>query len=295
VLAAAKFTDFVELAGKAAWPVAVVLLLVVLVRSKAGSAFLSGLGGRINSVKGFGVELNLEPDNAKQVKVDLEGQFAEYRTEIRKRFEALNYQYDVVRLRDRLVEKVLLPLRASDWPPTSRTAVERVAVAVRGHLEKREAVSIRCTIYVPDIVFADALYSLTNYYPGGGGAGGVYSIRFGIIGRQWRLGESTYDPEVLSDDHERDQRKLMGLWGMTREQANTKSADRSFLVVMLQHEGIEQGLLLVSSEQDHAFGDDLSIWKQVAAHECTQQLARQVALVNGQMRGRGPALKLFDV
>jgi hypothetical protein len=271
MLGTASFADFVELLGEVVWPALAAILLVTFVvwlrRSPGARRFFAGLAERITSIKGpGGFELNLKPESAEKAKSDLESQFAEYRVEIRKRFDALNYQHNVVRIRDRVVEDLLTPALRDD----------------EAHL--------RCIIYTPDIVFADALYALTDYYPSGGGAGGVYSIRFGIIGRQWRLRESRYEPTVPTDAHD-----LMGFWGMTKAQANAKSRDQSFLVVMLIHESVEQGLLLVSSESPCPFGKDPSICEHVTAHELTKALAKQIALVNGEMRDRGPALKLFDV
>lgn len=271
MVAAAKFTDFVELVGKAAWPMLVAILaaivLVWLRGSPAARRFFVKLAERITSIKGpGGFELSLKPEDAAKAKSDLESQFAEYRVEIRKRFDAINHQRNVLRLRDCIVEDVLMPLR------------------------RAKEVDLRCTIYIPDIVFADALYCLADYYPSGAAAGGVYSIRFGIIGRQWRLRESRYERIVPTDEQ-----TLMGFWGMTRAQANAKSRDQSFLVVMLEHESVEQGLLFVSSEKPCPFGEDELMWEQVAADAYTRELARQIALVNGDMRARGPALKLFDV
>jgi hypothetical protein len=256
--------DLIQLVGYLAWPVAALLLLAVFVKSRAGAAFLEGVAGRINHVKGLGFELDLAPESAGQVKVDFETQLTEYRVAIRKRFDALNHQHDVVRLRDRLVEDVLLPARRS------------------------EDVALRCTVYVPDIVFADALYRLTDYYPAGGDSGTVYSIRFGIIGRQWRLRESEYEPRVTTDPQE-----LMGKWGMTRAQANDKSGDHSFLVAMLSHDDAEVGLLLVACETESPFPSK-AILKKVEEHPHTAALAKRVALVNEEMRKRGPSLKLFD-
>jgi hypothetical protein len=56
---------------------------------------------------------------------------------------------------------------------------------------------IRGTIHVPDIIFKEYLYQLTKYYvltENGsrveGSPGRRFSMRFGIIGRAWRLKES---------------------------------------------------------------------------------------------------------
>jgi hypothetical protein len=257
-------SDVVQAIGFVAWPLAAVVLIGVILKSHAGSTFLTGAAGRISHVKGPGFELDLEPGHAQKIKVDLETEFSDYRSAIRKRFDALNHQHDVVQLRDRLAQEVLLPARRDDAP-------------------------LRCTIYVPDIVFADALYRLTDYYPTGDDSGGkVYSIRFGIIGRQWRLGEDRYEPKVTVNVED-----LMKDWGMTRAQANSKSTDRSFLVVMLRHDDANQGLLLVSSETECPFQYD-SIAESVRDDQRTRALARHVAHVNREMRKRGPSLKLFD-
>jgi hypothetical protein len=258
-------SNLVQIVGFIAWPITTLVLLFILVKSKAGSRLLENFGSRVSKVKGPGFELSLEQGSGERVKLDLETQFAEYRLEVRKRFDALNHQYDVIRLRDCLVEKVLLPAC------------------------KHDASDLRCTIYVPDIVFIDALYRLTDYYPAGGESGKVYSIRFGIIGRQWRLRESRYEPVVR-----RDKKTLMKDWGMTLAQANAKSRDQAFLVVMLKADDVEQGLLLLTSRQKRPFGRTQDIVERVAQSGHTDALARHVARVNDEMRRRGPSLKLFD-
>lgn len=258
-------SDLVQVVGFIAWPIAAVALLVILVKSSAGSGFLRDFGSRVSKVTGPGFELSLEQGSPERVKLDLETQFAEYRLEVRKRFDALNHQYDVIRLRDCLVEQVLLPECQHD--PSD----------------------LRCTIYIPDIVFIDALYRLTDYYPAGGESGKVYSIRFGIIGRQWRLRESRYEPKVTTD-----KQTLTKDWGMTPAQANTKRTDEAFLVVMLKADDVEQGLLFLSSKQPKPFGDTQAIVEVVKQSDHTSALAQHVARVNDEMRRRGPSLKLFD-
>ncbi|HWX46233.1 MAG TPA: hypothetical protein VNY52_13050 [Solirubrobacteraceae bacterium] len=251
-------TSLSELAGSL-WPLVVLICVLVLVMTKRGN----GVIRMIRHVKGPGFELDLEPDSAGQFKEDIEGVFAESRKTVRTRFDALAHQRNINRLRDRVAEEILLPAKRTN------------------------EMEVRCAIYVEDILFKDALYALTDYYPSGKHSGSVYSIRFGIIGRQWRLREGTYNPDVSIEPA-----VLMQDWGMTKAEANSRAVGKSFVVAMLRHEDVEQGLLFVAADEKDAFESD--IHQRIENSEVARQLGTHLEVVNREMRVRGPALKLFD-
>jgi hypothetical protein len=115
-----------------------------------------------------------------------------------------------------------------------------------------QATEIRSTIYVSDLLFADTLYQLLDYYPFAPGPHGrVFSTRFGIIGKAWRLRESQYKPFV--PERERD---LILEWGMTYAEAPSAGHGReSFGCIVLKGKsGDALGLLYVDSPQKDVFG-----------------------------------------
>lgn len=145
----------------------------------------------------------------------------------------------------------------------------------------------RCTVYVPDIVFKGALYRLLDYYPGGNGSGSVYSDRYGIIGRSWRLGEPLHEPTVPGD-----RKDLIEKWGMNREEA-ARQEDKSFATVLLREDREKPpvGLLYVESEGG-VLADDLCA--RLESDPKVIALTEAVARLMAQMRGRGPSLELFQ-
>jgi hypothetical protein len=249
----------VELVKEAVWPI-VVLVCVGALFTKPGKDLLS----RITHFKGpGGLELDLQPENAGEVKVSLEKNFAEYRDAVKKRFDRLISQYDIVRLRDKIAEEIIRPACHQD-------------------------AEIRCVIYVRDVLLEDALYALTDYYPSGKEAGKVYSIRFGIIGRQWRLRKSVYESSVDTDSN-----TLVHDWGMTAAEAAQRTWYESCVVVMLKHEEMEQGLLFVGSNMKEAFGD-LPIADEIEKSEYATRLGQRLELINEEMGRSAIRLRLFE-
>jgi hypothetical protein len=249
----------VELVNAAVWPI-VVLVCVGVLFTKSGKDLLS----RITHFKApGGLEFDLQPENAGEVKVSLEKNFAEYRAVVKKRFDRLISQYDIVRLRDKIAEEIIRP--------TCRKDAE-----------------IRCVIYVRDVLLEDALYALTDYYPSGKEAGKVYSIRFGIIGRQWRLRKGVYEPSV---DVERN--TLVHNWGMTTVEAVKRTWYESCVVAMLKYKGMEQGLLFVGSNKKEAFGED-PIADKIEKSKYAARLGRRLELINEEMGRSAIRLRLFE-
>jgi hypothetical protein len=116
----------------------------------------------------------------------------------------------------------------------------------------------RCTLHVPDLVFADTLYQLLDYVPTGTGRGRIFSIRYGLIGRVWRSRMSDIQRFKLITVQGRqvvDQNELVRVWGMSRREAQTAAAGRGrFLCVMLTNaEGDPVGLFYMDSKDPLGF------------------------------------------
>jgi hypothetical protein len=119
---------------------------------------------------------------------------------------------------------------------------------------------IRCTIYIPDALFAESLYQLTDYYPvqATGGRGRTFSSRYGIIGKAWRLRESQHASSVPTDE-----RDLILGWGMNREEAQRAGhGKQSFGCIVLKGTRSPLGMLYFDSPLPNAFGDDKQ-WEQL--------------------------------
>jgi hypothetical protein len=168
---------------------------------------------------------------------------------------------------------------------------------------------LRATVYVPDIVFENYLYQLTDYFPdpgAGGKAGRLFSQRFGIIGRAWRLSEPMGRGNVIHSADNKE-RQLVEHWGMTYEEAlrsHSRQNPADACVILRgeqaddsngeQHqENLPTGLLFIDSKTIDAFGNDqkaTDVARQLGATPEAQSLAR--ALYRAMSPLRLPRIKI---
>jgi hypothetical protein len=125
---------------------------------------------------------------------------------------------------------------------------------VIGRVVNLKTARVRSTIYVADLLFADSLYQLLDYYPSADGPHGrVFSARYGIIGKAWRLQESDYDPSVTKNENE-----LKKGWGMTSAEAPSAGhGKQSFACIAFKRTGRQGmlGLLYLDSPEGAIFGN----------------------------------------
>jgi GAF domain-containing protein len=258
-------SDIVGALDAVVWPALIGgFLLVLLVSTQAREAF-GGLTRRVTQVKALGVEVALDSDKAAEAKASLEEIFSAYRARITTEFS-----------RQRIVH---------DLDARCRAVVEHVVVPYLDARGMREA-NFRCTVHVPDVLFIDRLYQLLDYYPnpgsGGGGAGRTFDIRFGIVGRTWRLEE----PQVKSS-LDANLAELIDEWGMTQEEARAAGQGRkSFVCVPLASEGRAIGLLYLDAKEPDTFDD--GIGELISDAESTQRLGVAVDKALTYMRERAP-------
>src|SRR4029077_20924802 len=132
--------------------------------------------------------------------------------------------------------------------------LEDVIDEMRKVIDKRKPIKdLRCTLHVPDILFADTLYQLVDYYPRWGGRGRPFSSRFGIIGLCWRSREDQIQGAVPIDPQE-----LVRKWGMTHEEAVASGGGRqSFLALLLSDvSDTHVAILYMDATEKDAFGAD---------------------------------------
>jgi hypothetical protein len=197
-----------------------------LARGFFGFSESRGIQG-LRSFKAIGVEFTLDPGNAR---------------ELRAKSTAL-----VLGDYDRKANNAVAHRQI--WHQFQRIIEDVVRPAARS--------GFRATIHIPDMLDPQSLYQLVDYIhvnePKGpiGARGRRHSIRFGIIGRAWRLGQSDYDPQVSTVVDE-----LVEKWGMTRDEAERAGRGRqSFAVILLRDTtGSCPGLIFIDSQESGLFG-----------------------------------------
>jgi hypothetical protein len=256
-------SELAQLVSSLAWPVAVVVMLLILTTQR-GRLLLRPVLRRLRKISGpGGWAVELSEDAAAETKADVEGAIRSYGPVLDLEFERLAYAEGI---RGRL-----------------ETAVRE---GLRDH--ERNANGFRATVHIEDALIRNALYQLTDYWPSGPGVGRRFSVRFGMLGRSWRLGRSLYAPEVPNTEDE-----LIEVWGMTRAQAATAAVGRrSFVCVLLRHRGQPVGILFLDAIPPHAFDDGVE--QRLDQREETHELAAAVGRVRAAIAGKGPGLKLLS-
>ncbi len=192
------------------WPALVLfVLLFAPLRRALATAFANTLS-TLRSLKVAGLELSLDPEAAqvmaaKSTVVVQDAYEHEADDEVRRRRVWEKFTW--------IVEEAVRPLA-------------------------QPGAGFRSTIHIKDVLQPESLYQLVEYVhvsePRGArkSRGGRYSIRFGIIGRAWRLRASEYEACVPTDPTE-----LVRTWGMTAEEADRAGRGRqSFAVILLYPE-----------------------------------------------------------
>ncbi|MGH3628058.1 MAG: hypothetical protein ACRDRL_11550 [Sciscionella sp.] len=255
----------------ALWPLVAFAAILLLFLSHTGKQFLSGVGSGLRRVKLGQFELELNPDTAPQVKAGLEVALATYRDDVQRQFD-ISIQAHNLEVRRDAVARTVVSVAATNLPANQQPG--------------GGAASIRCTVYAPDSLIADALYCLLNYWPRGDRpAGEAFSARYGIIGRCWRLGKSE------AENVPADQDRLVGEWGMTRNEARDRATTpKSYLAVLLTHERAPVGVLYADGPLGAFKMEDCS---SVSDAEATRDLAATLARVLEDVSKIQPRVHVF--
>jgi hypothetical protein len=252
------------------WPLFATGVIVFLATSR-GRALVSQAFGRVTRMSALGLELEFNPERARQIERTLESKFDEYLAEELDEFDRIVRERGISRLRDRLATECIEPL-----------------------LIEAARQEFRCTLYVQDLIFDEGLYQLLDYFPTGGGRGRVITKRFGLVGRAFRAEESQTDDEVPATTE-----GLVVQWGMTIDEALRAGKNRhSFSCVILKDSGgVPIGGVYVDAVPQKAFGENESARSDfelaIADFAESKGLTAALAEVARDLRWRGPRIQLF--
>jgi len=177
---------------------------------------------------------------------------------------------------------------------------ELVAAIIKSRMAqdptKNSLPEYRCTIHVPDLLFAETFYQLLDYIPRQSGPetkGRTWSFRFGFIGKLWRSDKQT----DIWEDVPTSVQDLIDNWGMTKEEAeNAGKGRKSFLGVMLEHNSVPVGLFYMDALETNAFGldTDEALRKLIAAKCQTRQITEDLAYIAEQLRGSAALIQIYS-
>jgi len=264
----------VTLAGKIAWPSALLLALAMIGwNSRLRRIF--GTGTRlVRKISAGGVEMEISAEAVDEIRTKLRGSFRELVGSARDDFERMAELQDLDSHLKTVVEHTLLS-KLADRPPAE----------------------LRATVHIRDIVFRDYLYQLIEYYPLGGGAHRRFSQRYGIIGRSWRSEKSHGTGDAF--DGGTSAEVLIEEWGMTRDETHgVLNARPSCLSVILRKDMVPVGILYVDSTIRNAFGDNTaakSLASELETAPHVIKLAVAVEKTLAPLRLGGPNFNLKDL
>ena len=260
------------------WPLLFVVILFYLMKSRSAPEALRRLLRPFKSVKLFEAELVLS-DEAK--------------TMAESTFE--NYRKQAVENYDLFVQRKMLAGK-----------FENVVSDIIGVIDNKTGKALeqyRCTLYVPDLVFADTLCQLLDYVPSGAGRGRIFSIRYGLVGRVWRSRTSAIQKFNIPEEGKQvvDQNELVRAWGMSRREAQTAAQGRpSFLCVMLANtEGDPVGLFYMDSKDPTAFQTRLGenpaqMLDEIANSFSDKKIIEILVRMSDELGGRAPLIRIYE-
>jgi hypothetical protein len=263
-------SEWVSVTQAVAWPAVVLVVVLVFLLSARQRFWLENLVGRFKEVKvkAFNVELELTEKAAREVRELTQDAFSQWRKRIQIEF-------------DRMVFGSRVP-----------ESIRLVTDAAKDALNKDLAKDLRATVHIPDPLFADMLYQLTDYYPAqrAGGRGRIKSERFGIVGLAWRSRKTQvrHDVPIELDD-------LVEGWGMNLEEAGSAGSGRHsfFAQILLDDAKRAVGVFYMDASPANVF--DVKDIRQIVEEAVEfHELNFSVRDLSDKLNERGPNIKLTD-
>jgi len=218
-----------------AWPLVGLVAVLLAAFTWRGHLLTSWVRDRLSKVEILGIKIELTAQAARETRQSADEAFSVLDRRLRREFDRSCERYSI------------------------RESVEAVIRAALPTLEQQNGgqppENLRATVHVEDGLFADFLYQLIDYYPGGGGRGRAFSQRYGIIGIAWRSKLPSATGEVPVGPESR--LALIRNWGMTDEEAAAAGSGRpAFLALPIIRQNVEVAVLYLDSTTANAFGDD---------------------------------------
>ena len=302
------------------WPVAAIILMLLILTSEKLMSAVQLMAARISKIKGpAGIEVELTAEVAKEIRSTFGDTLDAL---MRKADDEYARIVDVAGIWDQLgtIMHATLPVALRNNGLTGPVD------PARPNGPTRDRPKARGTIHVPDIIYKEYLYQLTKYYGATeyanydeGKPGRRFSMRYGIIGRSWRLRESLGTGNAINDtpdvppilaavfaafapQHQPGElfspetKKLIKYWGMFPDEAKPGAHGKpAYLCIVLRSTMRVEGLLYIESPDVNAFGTDANDQARGVAAELQVQCAALGANLGEQMkklREAGPFLKV---
>lgn len=228
--------------GKVAWQlIGVIALIAILAWFLSAEDALGALRRKLSPVEemeGFGFRLRFSSEAQDQA----ETVFKRYRAQVDAQCMKFNERMGISESLGKVVDQV----RAI--APT--------------------ATQLRSALYVPDLLFSDHLYQLTDYVPSGGWRGLTFTIRYGVIGIAWRSMKAHKSKDVPFDVA-----KLIADWQLTSDEAR-KAADWKKVFVgvpLLDEVGRPLGVIYFDSPSPSAFSElSIEVMAEAIVEACSK-------------------------
>jgi hypothetical protein len=268
----------VKLLVTLAWPLVAIFIFWYLFKAQSAPDRVAQLFRPFKSVELFSAKFKLSDE----VKASLEETFAKYRKQVKE-------QYDQSVKKKSLDEKLKQLLDSQSTIMTAVDAARKAITPNRPALQDH-----RCTIHVPDLLFAETFYQLLDYLPRQADEvtrGRTWSYRFGFIGRVWRSEASDLQGTVSTNINE-----LINNWGMTKEEAAAAGKGRkSFLGVLLRHNEVPVGLFYMDSKEENAFGqkENTTLFTTIEAELKRLDIIKDLAAIKEDLSGQSPKIRIY--
>jgi hypothetical protein len=232
----ALVTALVPLAAALAWPLASLVLAGWLLQAPQMQFLLSRMSRRITQLNVAGLEIKLSEGAAATLE-DVQKLIRQV-PETHKDWVSNSHVGPQFQL-------VVSDLKA--YLTGSSPAGRRYGAA----LSPGDFARFRFTLHVPDVLLAHSFRQLVDYIGvSRGGAGRIFSMRTGIIGKAWRSGHSECVPNDSFNEQD-----LIEQWGMTRAEAqDTSRGKKIYLAVLIESDvGLPLAVFYCDADQSALF------------------------------------------
>lgn len=269
---------FAKLLIALAWPLVAIFIFWYLFKAHSAPDRVAQLFKPFKSLELGPAKFQLSDE----VKASLEETFAKYRKQVKE-------QYDQSVKKKSLDEKLAQLLDSQSKIMLDIDKARKDLTPERPTLQ-----DYRCTIHVPDLLFAETFYQLLEYFPRQSGLekrGRTWSYRFGFIGKVWRTKTSNLQGTVPTNIDE-----LINNWGMTRLEAEAAGKDRpSFLAVLLKHNEVPVGLFYMDSMEENAFGrkEGTTLFTSIEAELTRLDIIKNLAEIKEDLSGQSTKIRIY--
>jgi hypothetical protein len=270
-----------SLAVQIVWPLTAIFVFLYLFTSRRAPERLAALFSNFKSVELFSAKFEL----GDKIKFSAEDTFDTFRKQAKNNF-------------DHWVQKKSLEDKIRGLLHPDSVVMKKINNA-RAQLVPDPGTlgDYRCTIHVPDLLFAETFYQLLDYIPHQPGPetrGRIWSFRFGFIGKLWRSEkQSDISPSVTTSVED-----LINNWGMTREEAENaaKQGRKSFLGVLLTQHSVPVGLFYMDAKGQNEFGEDNdgSLRKLINDQCESLEITKDLSDIAEELRGSAALIRIYS-